>query len=458
MGIQRMAVTAAVLLSMTSIAAAPVVADVPAVSASDQALSLSIQSAVKTALDRNPTVATSREQINQDDKNISFAISQVFPSLVGTGSATQQKDAVLDTTPLFGGSAYNNYSLLLKVNQPLWDGGAILAGWNFAKKDKEIKLKNLEIAERSTILQVIQAFYSVLLNRENRDLLQQTLKVEQESLTTTERYYKIGRLQLLDVLQARTNVALLLPQIATAENQMKAAASQLTSVLHENQAKSVNLTGSLAAVDMPSIMDLLPLKRELPEIAVSRLTISQFEDTIDVQMAPNNPSASFQAGWGDNAYVKSNLLDQGSTSWSFGLFVTIPIFSGLSSYYQKAALLSQQQQNRYAQQTTLDTLSFNQVQSERDLDTAMANLKSAKSAADLGAASLKEAQRDFRLQTINYIQLLTSQQTYLQAESSFVTAEYSYISAIANYFVASGIPLSHLVDVLEAKSGHAPST
>jgi outer membrane protein TolC len=156
--------------------------------------------------------------------------------------------------------------------------------------------------------------------------------------------------------------------------------------------------------------------------------------------------------------VKSDLLNEYETAWSFGVYVTIPIFSGLSSFYQKAALLSQQQQNRYAQQTTLDTLSYNQVQSERDLDTAVANLKSTKSAADLGIASLKEAQRDFRLQTINYLQLLTSQQGYLQAESSFIQAEYNYINAIANYFVASGIPLSKLVDFLEAKSGHAPST
>ncbi|MDR3606525.1 MAG: TolC family protein [Oligoflexia bacterium] len=416
------------------------------------ALQLSIQSAVQYAMDRNPDVQTGREAIHQDDENVRYATSLIAPNIVGTGYSAIQKDAVLNTQPSFGGNSYNQYQLELKLTQTLWDGGLILAGWKYAQKDRQIKQKSLDITERTVTLAVLQAFYSVLLNRENRDILQKTLKVEQESLVTTQRYYNIGRAQLLDVLQSKTNVALLLPQIATAENQMKAQASQLVSLLHENQAKTLNLTGSLEAIDMPSVMELLPLKQELPEIAVARLQITQYDDTIAQTLAPNYPSANIQAAYGHTSNVKSDLFNNYTTAWSVGVYLTVPIFSGLSSIFQKASLISQQQQLRYAEQKTLDTLSYNQVQSERDLDTSMTNLKSSRSAAELGAASLKEAQREYRLQTINYLQLLTVQQTYLQAESAYIQAEYNYISAVANYFVASGIPLIRLVDILEAKS------
>jgi HAE1 family hydrophobic/amphiphilic exporter-1 len=421
-------------------------------------LNLTVQGAVNYALDRNPDVLSGRESIHQDELNIKYATSLIFPTIVATGSAVKSKDAVLDQTSVaFNGNSFNTYTLLGTLTQPLWDGGAILAGLSFAKKDIQLRQKNQEITERTVTLSVLQAFYSVILNRENRDILKQTLKVEQQSLTVTDQYFKIGRAQLLDVLQAKTNVALLLPQIATAENQMKAQASQLVSLLHENQAKAINLTGSLEAIQMPSIMELMPLKQELPEIGVARLSISEYDDTITQTLASNNPQANFQATYGRDTNVKSELFNNYATEWTVGVYVTIPIFSGLSSIFQKQALISQQQQLRYSEQKTLDTLSYNQVQSERDLDTALANLKSSKSAADLGAASLKEAQREYRIQTINYLQLLTTQQTYLQAESSYVQAEYNYVVAVANYFVASGIPLTRLVDILETKTNAAAS-
>jgi HAE1 family hydrophobic/amphiphilic exporter-1 len=452
------AATTTAVLFLASFAPLSALALTAPVETTNGGLSLSIQSAVQYALDRNPDVLSGREAIEQDNKNIKYAITQVFPTINATGSALKEKDAVLENNGAsFGGNAYNTYTIIGKLTQPLWDGGAILAGLSYANKDKQIKQKNLEITERTVTLSVLQAFYSVILNRENRDILNQTLKVEQQSLVTTDHYYKIGRAQLLDVLQSKTNLALLLPQIATAENQMKAQASQLVSLLHENQAKSVNLVGSLEAIDMPSVMELLPLKKELPEISVARLTINQFDDTITETLAPNWPSANIQASYGRDSNVKSDLFNDYATQWTVGLYVTVPIFSGLSSVYQRQALLSQQQQLRYTEQKTLDTLSYNQVQSERDLDTALANLKSSKSAADLGAASLKEAQREYRLQTINYLQLLSTQQTYLQAESSYVQAEYNYISGIANYFVASGIPLTRLLDILETKSHAAAS-
>jgi outer membrane protein TolC len=114
-----------------------------------------------------------------------------------------------------------------------------------------------------------------------------------------------------------------------------------------------------------------------------------------------------------------------------GFQLSIPIFSGLSSIYQRGVLASQEKQLVYGQDTLLDTLSYNQVTAERNLDTATVVLRGSKDADDLSKASLKEAQRDYKLQTINYLQLLTSQQNFLAAESSFIQAKYSYISAVA---------------------------
>ena len=411
-------------------------------------MTLNIQDAIEQALSRNPDVNNDRERIKEDEKNIDYAYSQLFPTVVGTGTGTRQKDAVVTGNANFGGNAYNNYNVAIKASQPLYVGGAITAGLGVVKKDKQIREKDLEVVERDLSVQVIEAFYTVLLNQQLVALLNQTLAVEKESLATTQKYARIGRSQLLDVLQIKTQIALLYPQITSTENTMKNSAAQLTTLLHENQARTVKLQGDLKTVDFNGVMALVANRRELPEVIRSRLQISQFDDQKTVTLAPNYPSLALVGTIGRSANTQSDLLNDYSTQWSVGLQLTIPIFSGLSSIYQRAALNDQTTELEFGQQKLLDTVSFNQVQAERNLGTAKTVLDRSREAAELSDQSLNEARRDYRLQTISYLQFLTSEQNYLAAESAYIQAKYGYIDAVAKFFQTSGIALSNLVQLL----------
>lgn len=419
------------------------------VASTEPPLTLSIQDAVRIAIDQNPNILSDREKLEEQDKNISLAISQIFPSIVGSASATKQKSAVSGVgTAAFGGEPYNQYIAQLKLTQPLYVGGALSNGLSAQKREKEIRQKTLEIDTRNLTLQVLEAFYTVLTNQQVLEILKQTKTVEEQTVATSERYYKIGRAQLLDVLQAKTTLALLLPQISTAENQMKSAASQLTTLLHESQAKSVKLLGPIAYIDPARVTQFLAKRKELPEIVRGQTQISAFHNQAEVQKAVYRPNLSLQAIYGKQSFTQTDLLNDYSNTWTVSLQLSVPIFSGLASVYQRSALASQEAQLEYSQVSLLDQLSFNQVQAERNLDVASAVLKSSKEASDLSKASLKEAQRDFKLQTINYLQLLTSQQNFLSAQSTYVQAQYSYIDSVAKYFVASGIPIEELIGIL----------
>jgi outer membrane protein TolC len=422
--------------------------------ASDKPFTIDL--AIQQSLERNPEVQKYRERITEDHSAFSYAIAKVFPTIGFQGNSNYLKNPASETGSLFGGEAYNQYSLLLNFNQPLWDGGALLAGYKYAKKDLEIRQKDLEVQERTTELSVLQAFYGVVLNQHLYQILKDDYDVQKEVLNIVDRYFRIGRAQKLDVLQQKTLVASLPPQIAQADDQLKTAASQLAALLRELSSEGIRVQGTLADPDLSWVQATRNKYRtELPEITRSREAIAQFDDTTDVQMAPNNPSLSLLGNYGRNSYTKTDLLDDNNTSWTVGLQLSIPIFSGLSSIYQKKVLASQRIEMEKDDISLNDTQASLEIQTEKNVEVAKSQLDQNKLAAQYGKESLAEADKDWRIATINYTQYQTSQQAYLTAETNYYQSQYNYIIAIANYFAAVGTPLDHLIDELTRLSAHS---
>ena len=417
-------------------------------------LTLSIKDAINRTLSRNPDEANFKERIHEDEAAKMQSYSLLLPNLSATGTATEQKDAVNLGSAAFGGNTYNKYIAQLKLTQPIYQGGALTAGIHYADKDIEVRKLDLEVTERDLQVSVVQAFYSVFTNQQVVKILYETQGVEKESLATAEKYFRIGRGQLIDVLQIKSQIALLNPQIETAENQKKDAVSQLATLLHDDQANQLELIGSLSVIEPETVKALLPARKTLPEITRGETLMSQFEDKKDLTLSTYMPNLSLQGTFGKSSHTKSELFDDYSTAWSFGVYLTIPIFNGLSSIYQRKVLNSQAMQLELTQQKLLDTLSYNQTQAERNLDTATSVLKSSKQASEYSKASLKEAQRDYRLQTISYLQFLTSQQNYLSAQLSYIQSKGNYITALAKYCSATGIPIIKLVDLLDSNKNN----
>jgi outer membrane protein TolC len=102
-----------------------------------------------------------------------------------------------------------------------------------------------------------------------------------------------------------------------------------------------------------------------------------------------------------------------------------------------------------------DTQASLEIQTEKNVEVAKSQLDQNKLAAQYGKESLAEADKDWRIATINYTQYQTSQQAYLTAETNYYQSQYNYIIAIANYFAAVGTPLDHLIDELTRLSAHS---
>lgn len=427
----------------------PVVAPAPAPAATP-AVPLTIGKAVAVALQRNTSILLSREKVTELDAVKSQTYSALFPNLSLTGTALERKDPITSPLALFGGNSYNNYTLSLQIAQPIWASGALTGAIGVAKSNRAAADIDQEIAHRELTLNVIQAFYGVILHQRNLATLEREKKVDEELIKAIQDKYKTGRAQLLDVLQTKTQVALLTPRIAQARNQVQISATQLSIFLGNREASEIAVSGSLDSPDrkqLESELKVRPLRLLENEKAEEALRL--IDSTRQVTLAKDLPYLGGVATYGRSSYVKTDLFNDEATQWTIGLQLNVPLFSGLSSIHQRHAFASQEAQLAINRAGIVDATQLAQIQAVRNLDISQETIETTILAHGLAEQSLTEARRNYRLGTITLIQYQTSQSQLLDAEVSLDQSRFDYIVNLSKYATSMGLPASELVARLE---------
>jgi len=458
---------------MRGIAVLSLVLNTPSFSAPESpAKKMGLKEMVDLALAENPQMAQARAQLDEATSLKAMARSAFFPTIQGTLTAQKKKDAVLSNSVLFGGESYNHYLFNLGLTQPLIQFG-IFSGLSAASISAEMSEKTVALMRRDIAARVIAAYYSVLLEKSNLDSLEEVRKVELESLQTAQNRNRIGRGQLLDVLQVKTQLALIDPQVETARIALRNASLELADLLGQPQMDSIDIRGSLAVPKVKKLSEMSALPgvpgltvindeksgklESLEAYQLSELSVELAESQKSAATGKHLPNLSAFANWGRVNYVKSDLFDPLSTNWALGLQLTIPLFSGLSSFSERHAFAARVAAAEAEKVAVVNRLKKDQAQSREELDLAEKNLEFSLQAFDLASQSLREAQKNYRLATIDYLQFLSVQQAFFQAQSTLNKTRYQLIQSIVRYGNSSAFPIENLVALFESASSSAQS-
>ncbi|MBP9681618.1 MAG: TolC family protein [Bacteriovorax sp.] len=409
---------------------------------------LNLKDVLKIAQENNPKLIAAREKLNQYEAQKFLAKSTLYPNLSWIIGGSYQKDASYTGSSKFGGNAYDVYSADLKLSQTLY-GKGLLSAINLSEYDKKIQLANIEIEERNLTQNVIEAFFRFILNQEALENLLKNQEIIQKSLKTTTKRYESGRGQLLDILQVKTQLALIQPQVEQAKNQLMIAGQQLVNYMGEKDHEGLIVKGKLKSLllrDVQRIIDINNLN--FPEYHLNQLQLSQLDYNRDIILGKNFPTIKLVGDYLYTNYKKTEIFSENSRAWSIQVQLTIPLFSGFSSTHERSLLASQDTQLRIARKELENTLNLKEVTSLKNLQTSESSLISSESAVRLAEEAQAEGNRLYKLSQIDLLQFLSVQQNALQAKSSLNQLKFQSILAYVNYFVASGQSLTRLVDIL----------
>lgn len=404
---------------------------------------------VATALKNSPVVEEAREKVSEARSSRVATLSGLAPSVTGTLGAQYKKDASSSSGALFGGQPYNAYAFGFQVVQPIFAGEALWRRYMVANDEIGIREQNLAIAERDLKMQAVRLFFQLLLAQARVDQLKQTEAIYEDLEEFAQKRIRLKLGQDLELLQIQTRRALLLPRLERAKSDLALAATDLSTLIREEQGGEIRIRGSLDGPDWKNLIEEEKKQdSDRPELRRIGTMIEQAENRRAVQMATHWPQVSATADWGRSALRAVDLADGATTSWSIGIQLSVPLFTGFSSFFDRAALSAQVSQVEAQKALLMDQLYMERQRAERELELSKLVVDASAKALKLARKSFEFAQSQHRVGRIEFIRLSDVQESLLEAEVSYDQARHDRVIAVGNYLISRGGNIQRFIDAL----------
>jgi outer membrane protein TolC len=232
-----------------------------------EALELSLEKSLEIAFQKNPQFKIAEKEVEKAKASVWTAYSNLMPQLNGAVNFQHAWEIQKNTIPNFlkpmlgplagmipelkdmpdfvqlSFGLENSFQYGVTLTQPLFLGGAGIAGIQIASAAKRASEMNLETQRQNLIFQVAGAFYSCLVTREVAKVQEQTLKQAEANFEIVGKKYSAGSASGYDKMRAEVNVANLKPGVISSRNQYQSALTQFRAILGLEENRQIAVDG-----------------------------------------------------------------------------------------------------------------------------------------------------------------------------------------------------------------------
>ena len=397
---------------------------------------------IERSLKGNPDLKAAQAALVVARENFLAQRGAYYPSAAGSFSASRAKTSnVVSPATASGALNYSLYTPQVSVSfvpdvfglnrRTVESLRAQEQGTRFALAATHITLSS----------NVVAAAIQEASLRAQIDATHELITINTDMLQILRNQYAKGYVSRLDVAAQESQLA-----------QITATLPPLLKQLAQQRDLLARLSGGFPSQDLPEKVELssLQLPQEVPlslpsQLVEQRPDVRQAEENlhsasalIGVAVANRLPSFALTGDVGSMALVFSRIFSAGTGSWDVGAGVTQPIFQGGTLLHReraaRAAYIQASEQYRStvltAFQNVADTL--NALQQDAD------GLKAAAAAKDAAGVTLDLARKQFQSGYVNYLALLSAEQTYQQAAINLTQAQANRYADTAVLFQALG--------------------
>ncbi|WP_193073489.1 TolC family outer membrane protein [Pseudomonas sp. FME51] len=247
----------------------------------------------------------------------------------------------------------------LTIEQSLFDYSAI-STYRMGKTQSEYAEVQFRLQYQQEAVTLIDAYLNALLARDSLELARHQLQVYRDMLQGNEQMVTHGEGTRIDILETRTQMTATQAELVVYENALADRLRELSALL----GGSVQ-AAELLAIDPNSALPPLhngqletlvsDALRENPEVQAARLAVRYNDQTIEREKGQFMPRVSLYAA--HDRIVSDTVNNQGRDykTNTIGLQVSIPLFSGGSSFYSTRQAYSRRDQARFELNRTTDT-------------------------------------------------------------------------------------------------------
>ena len=411
--------------------------------AAAETVTLTIDEAVKRALDQSLNLKKNAIDLATTQYSASHLYSEIFPGFSLSAGFT-----FLPKTPLFTdpGFSYNGNSLSYSV-----DFGLSLT----LNPSISASMKRIELAYRAQLLkyddarnqleiQVVKNFLNLITMKENIANMEETLRVAEQQLAKDQIAQKNGLLSELDLMNSRLSAETARYNLINARGTYQNALEAFLALLGMETGTDIIFQGSvdIAPVTFDPeqlILDYLPKR---PDILLQRQTIDNLELSKSVTTL-NSRSPSLRVGtqWQGSpgtGGIKAPFTDTVSGS----LTLTIPVDSWIPGTKQNQTVRSA---GADVEKAKLD-LQNTEIQAKTQIRTLIANLRNtwtslevARLRVELARRTLQATDAAFQKGAVEFQVLETARRDLTDAQQRLLQGEYTYQSLFLDLAAALNV-------------------
>lgn len=411
-----------------------------------QGLQLTIDEAVRIALDENPTIQVADMEIERFDYVLAETKGMYLPSLSIDGSYNYAAVAQqLSKSMQLSANGTSTISAAANLSIPLY-APAISRTLALNKTQMASAVESARGSKIALATEVKKAFYNILLAEQSLEVLEESSAISKKSVDDTQIMYDNGLTAEYDLLTAQVQYSNLQPTIVQTRNSIDIAKLMLKMYLSLPADTQIELEGTLddmreivfagtdnLTTDVSENSDLVSLEYQ------SQLLADQLRLT-------NSARLPTLAAYGSATYYGAESAVIDFTTWSangteyyaqypinIGISLSIPIFSGLTNVNKAKSLKNQIKQldiqKEYAAQAK-----------EVEVKSAISNLFTAREKMFSEEATVEQATKAYSISKTRYdagvgtmLELNSAQLAQTQASLNYSQAIYDYLSAKCDY-------------------------
>jgi outer membrane protein len=408
-----------------------------------------IDQCIYYAKQNNIQVNSLRLTTATNEQNLLLSKAAKDPNLSGTFSPSFTNSNITSFT---GGvqaqsSFLNNYSVGSSV--VLYNGGYL----NNDIKQRSLIVQSsqfdVQAEENSIILQITQAYLSILLAKENIIYLQEVVKTSQAQLDQGQIQYKAGSIAKISLVQLEAQLATDKYNLVSAENSVRQNSLTLKQLLQLPSGYSINIVQPDTVIALSTVTPLDVAQKlafeQRPEVKssqiaaqVSRLDLLKAQAGAKPTLTASGSLATGYSNQETGLYIKQ--MDNNFYQ-RIGLTLSIPIFNN------RTVRTNIENSKIAIEQADLNLKNTTTVLSQQ-VEQAYISVLNAQSQYEASVVQIEANKENYRISTeqlrlgaINTVEYLLQKNLYVQALQNYIQAKYNAVLTVKIYDFYKGEPV-----------------
>jgi len=394
---------------------------------------LSLEEVISIGMENNYNIKIARNDADIAQNNYTLGNAGFLPTVDVLASQNYDiQDSELNfasgDNQVVNGARSNNFNASALLNWTIFDGTRMFITYDRLAEIRQASQLDAQIVLENTIADISTAYYTVILEQERAEVLQNSVELSDERLRLARTQYEVGKASKLEFLAAQVDYNADTSALIQQKERLNDAKVNLNTLLARSPETTVvvpnqidaNLELSLEALREKALSTNPNLLLARRNQSISYLEMREFQadllPQLSVNLGYNYATSEAEAGF---------VLGRRSNGVGYGISARMNLFDGFNRrrQIQNAQILienSEQQMEQLKLQlnASLQTTFVDYTNSIILLDLEGENLNIAKETAEI-------ALERYRLGRSNALELREAQVNAVEAESRLINAVYS---------------------------------